>query len=271
MYIRLMKWSAIITTYNSEKVIGSALESLFALPSGEKPSEVVIVDNASSDDTISILDSYNLQIKKILNRQNLGLSKANNLGAALAGGDSLFFLNPDVELMPGVVTALQKFQEENPKAAIIGPAMLDEKGIRQSTARTWPTPLVIASRRTPLGRTAWGGKISLNHMNRFNSSSAPIKPHWLVGAAMWLTPGGRKKVGLMSEKYFLYFEDVEWCWRAWQRGMEVWYEPRAEIRHVCHRESTSGGVALKLHLKSMLRFMTEHPGVLVGAGPGGEQ
>ncbi len=266
-----MKWSAIITTYNSEEVIGRALEALFRLPTEEKPYDVVIVDNASSDNTISIVSSCNLQTKIVLNKHNLGLAKANNLGAARAEGDSLFFLNPDVELLPGAVSALQRFQEENPNAAIIGPAMVDENGIRQSTARTWPGPLVIASRRTPLGRTAWGGKISVNHVDRFNSSSTPLKPHWLVGAAMWLTPDGREKVGLMSEKYFLYFEDVEWCWRTWQRGMEVWYEPRAEIRHVCRRESTSGGTALNFHLKSMLRFMTTHPGVLAGIGPGGEQ
>ena len=263
-----MKWSAIITTYNSGKVIGRALESLFDLQHGEKPSEIVIVDNASSDDTIDVVNSYNMQVSMILNKENLGLSKANNLGAARAKGDSLFFLNPDVELIPGAVTALHEFQEENQEAAIIGPSMVDSSGARQSTARTWPTPCVIASRRTPLGTTALGRRIIHKHMNRFSSSDTPLKPHWLVGAAMWLTPGGRKNVGLMSEKYFLYFEDVEWCWRAWQRGMEVWYEPRAEIRHVCSRESASAGVTMTLHLKSMLRFMAEHPGVLFGAGPG---
>ncbi|MCD4701771.1 MAG: glycosyltransferase family 2 protein [Candidatus Aegiribacteria sp.] len=252
-------------------MIGRALESLSLLPFEEKPSEVVIVDNASSDNTISIVTNCNLQTKIILNEHNLGLSKANNIGAAQAEGDSLFFLNPDVELMPGAVTILQSFQEKNPEAAIIGPAMVDGNGVRQSTARTWPSPLVIASRRTPLGRTAWGRKISSNHMNRFNSSCIPLKPHWLVGAAMWLTPGGREKVGLMSEKYFLYFEDVEWCWRTWQRGMEVWYEPRAVIKHVCHRESASRGTTLNLHLKSMLLFLTTHPRVLFGTGPGRNQ
>ncbi len=266
-----MKWSAIVTTYNSGQVIGRALESLFSLPSGEKPFEVVIVDNSSSDNTIDILKSYKMPIKTIYNRQNLGLSRANNMGAAESTGDSLLFLNPDVEMVAGAVTVLQEFQEANPEAAIIGPRMVDENGVRQSTARTWPTPLVIASRRTSFGGTAYGRKISYNHMNRFNSSDTPVKPHWLVGAAMWLTPHGRERVGLMSEKYFLYFEDVEWCWRAWKRGMEVWYIPRAEIRHVCHRESKSGGRTLGLHLRSMLRFLATHPGVLFGAGPGGNK
>ncbi|MCD4776329.1 MAG: glycosyltransferase family 2 protein [Candidatus Aegiribacteria sp.] len=265
-----MKWSAIITTYNSEQVIERVLNSLFSLPSDERPVDVIIVDNASSDETQSILQSYEWPLKQIFNKGNLGLSKANNLGVTMAGGSSLFFLNPDVEILPGAIKALHKFEEEHPNAAIIGPAMVDENNIRQSTARTWPSPLVIASRRTFLGKTGPGMKIASDHMNRFNSTETPVKPDWLVGAALWLTPSGRERIGLMSEKYFLYFEDVEWCWRTWQRGMDIWFEPKAKIRHVCHRESISGGITLNLHFKSMLRFFATHPGALFGVGPGGK-
>lgn len=266
-----MKWSAIITTYNSEHVIADAVNSLYALPPEEMPYDVIIVDNNSSDSTMAMIASCKLPVKTIVNKQNLGLSKANNLGAALAEGDSLFFLNPDVTILPGAITALCELQEKHPNAAIIGPAMFDENGARQSTARTWPTLLAIASRRTLLGKTAWGKKASFDHMNRFNSSTLPSRAHWLVGAALWLTPNGKRNVGLMSENYFLYFEDVEWCWRAWQSCMEVWYEPGAGIRHVCRRESASGGTTLNYHLKSMLRFMATHPAVLFGMGPGGRK
>lgn len=265
-----MKWSAVITTYNSENVIGRALRSLSILPLSEKPAVVVVVDNASSDSTLNIVESYRtaVPLKIVRNKRNMGLSTANNIGAAQAEKGGLFFLNPDVEILPGAVTALMKFQNAHPQAAIIGPAMTDEDGVRQSTARSWPSPFVIASRRTILGQSSPGRRISSLHMNRFNSSSLPSKTHWLVGAAMWLTPDGHENVGLMSEKYFLYFEDVEWCWRAWKKGMEVWFEPGAEIRHVCRRESVSGGNTLNYHLKSMLRFFASHPAVLFGAGPG---
>ncbi len=266
-----MKWSAIITTYNSEQVIGRALESLIALPPLEKPSSVVIVDNASKDNTIAIVRASALPVKIIINEQNLGLSKANNIGAALIQEGSLFFLNPDVAVMPGAVSELGKFEKEHPEAALIGPAMVDENGARQSTARTWPGPPVIISRRTPLAKTKWGSTIASDHMNRYNSPDSPIRTQWLVGAAMWLTTKGRRQVGLMSEKYFLYFEDVEWCWRAWQSEMEVWFLPNAEIGHVCQRESASGGTTLHYHLKSMLRFIISHPSVIFNTGPGGDK
>jgi len=266
-----MKWSAVITTYNSGQVVCRALDSIFALSPAEMPVDVVVVDNSSSDNTVDLIKSHNMPVKLILNRRNIGLAKANNLGALTASGDSLFFLNPDIELIPGAITELSAFQSSNPEAAIIGPCMVDENGIVQSTARTWPSPSVIASRRTPFGKTQWGRYLSSDHTTRFSSSDEPTEPHWLVGAAMWLTPRGRDRVGLMCEKYFLYFEDVEWCWRAWKMGMEVWYVPRAKIRHVCHRESASGGRALRCHLRSMIRFLTTHPGLMVGALPGGSK
>jgi GT2 family glycosyltransferase len=263
-----MKWSAIITTYNSCSVIGEALDSILSLDPGEYPADIVVVDNNSSDNTVDVLKTYGNRIKLISNNTNLGLSRANNLGASSALGDSLFFLNPDVKLLPGAVTSLHSFQETHPSAGLIGPMMVDGNGVTQSTARTWPTPEVIAARRTGYGHTARGKRISHRHLNFF-SSTDPVSPHWLVGAALWLTPVGRQRVGLMSEKYFLYFEDVEWSLRTWKRNLEVWYVPSAVIMHVCRRESSSGGSVLKHHLKSMFRFLLSHPAVTLGMGPGG--
>ncbi len=264
-----MKWSAVITTYNSGSVIEGAIDSILSLDPGESPCDIIVADNHSRDDTGRILSSYGNRITVLFNLSNLGLSRANNLASARAGGDSIFFLNPDAEVLPGAVTRLFQFQEEHPDAAILGPAMLDASGNLQSTARTWPSPRVIAARRTAFGGSRAGKRISRDHLTRFASDSEPVMPHWLVGAALWLTPAGRRRVGLMSEKYFLYFEDVEWCWRAWKTGMEVWYVPGARIRHVCRRESASGGKTLKYHMKSMIRFLLSHPGVIAGAGPEG--
>lgn len=264
-----MKWSAVITTYNSGPVIEGAIDSILSLDPGEAPCDIIVVDNHSQDDTGKVLSSYGKRITVLLNPSNYGLSRANNQGAALARGDSIFFLNPDVEVLPGAVTCLFQFQEDHPDAAILGPAMLNASGELQPTARTWPSPRVIAARRTAFGGSSRGKRISFDHLTRFASDSEPVMPHWLVGAAMWLTPAGRERVGLMSEKYFLYFEDVEWCWRAWERGMEVWYVPEARIRHVCKRESASGGKTLGYHMKSMIRFLLTHPAVIAGRGPGG--
>ncbi len=263
-----MKWSAIITTFNSEDVIEKALFSLFSLPPAEKPDKIVVVDNASTDKTLLLLESLKNKITLIKNTKNLGLSKANNIGVLKTQTPYLFFLNPDIEILPGAITALEKSVSMNPEAALIGPSMINEKNEQQSTARTWPTPIVVAARRTFLSKTKFGKKIASNHLNMFNAQEELSFPHWLVGAAILLTPKGRKTVGLMSERYFLYFEDVEWCWRAWKRGMTIVFEPNARIKHVCHRESATGGVTLKFHLKSMLLFYLTHPEIFFRYKPG---
>jgi N-acetylglucosaminyl-diphospho-decaprenol L-rhamnosyltransferase len=262
-----MRWSAIITTYNSGLVIADAIDSLLNLDPSESPADIIVVDNDSADGTAEAVSEYGERVTLIRNEANLGLSAANNVGAAAAGGDSLFFLNPDVRILPGAVSALCEFQQSHPEAALLGPAMLDEEGDVQSTARTWPTPITVAARRTSFGNTSMGRRIANDHLHRFTVGSA-VRPHWLVGAAIWLTPFGREEVGLMSERYFLYFEDVEWCLRAWKRNSEVWYVPQAVISHGCRRESVNPGTAMKHHLRSMFRFFGSHPLVALGFGPG---
>jgi hypothetical protein len=260
-------WSAVITAFNSGSTLGNALDSIIGLPPEEKPLDIIVVDNASGDDSGRIASSRP-GVTLVENPVNLGLSRANNMGAAMSRGSSLFFLNPDVEIAPGAITALRGFQRAHPEAALLGPLMTDDQGVPQSTARTWPSLASVAARRTGFGGTGAGAGIARRHLYRFHTG-APERAHWLVGAALWLTPGGRKTVGLMNEGYFLYFEDVEWCLRAWRRGMEVWIVPDAVITHVCRRQSADvTQKAARLHFRSMIRFYSANPFAMFGKGPG---
>jgi GT2 family glycosyltransferase len=156
------------------------------------------------------------------------------------------------------------FQLSHPNAALLGPMMLDSSGLIHSTARTYPTLLDIILRRTPLGRLPGSKKHLRAHLNPAGTDEPSIVD-WLVGAALWLTPAGRDRIGLMSVKYFLYFEDVQWCMRADKAGMDVWFVPEAVIRHESRRESAGGSArALWLHLQSMVRFFSEYPCALIG-------
>ncbi len=255
--------SVVITTYNSEATMADTIESLLRLGIAESPCEIIVVDNASSDDSVKIAEHYD-QITLLRSPENLGLAKANNMGAAAASGSSILFLNPDTVIQPGALAVLMNFQQKHPNAALLGPSMIDVDGTIQSTARTYPSLLDIILRRTPLGKLP----ISEKHLKKHLSTALPNTPSktdWLVGAALWLTPAGREKVGLMSEKYFLYFEDVQWCMRAASAGMGVWYVPEAVIMHAGRRESAGGfGKALWFHLRSMVRFFCEYPCAMIG-------
>jgi N-acetylglucosaminyl-diphospho-decaprenol L-rhamnosyltransferase len=253
--------TVVITTYNSAGVIGAALGSLHALPPGETPGRIIVVDNASSDASADIAESFT-GATVIRSPRNAGLAAANNLGAAQAGPGSILFLNPDTITLPGALKTLAAFDDGHPNAAILGPATIDAAGDAQSTARTFPTLIDISLRRSLLGRLPVLRTRVARHLHPVDGT-APARVDWLVGAALWLTRSGRERVGLMSEDYFLYFEDVEWCWRARESGMEVWLVPDAVIRHECARESaTRPGRALWHHLRSMVRFFSRHPSAL---------
>ena len=255
--------SVIITSYNSSSTLSDTIESLLRLNSDETPKEIIVVDNASSDGSADIAENFQ-ELRVLRSDVNMGLAKANNRGAEISTGRSLLFLNPDTEILPGALNTLMKFEETHPDAGLLGPAMLDSSDTVLSTARTFPTLLDIILRRTLLGKLP--GTHARQRKHLFSAElNNPSRVDWLVGAALWLTGSGRKEFGLMSPAYFLYFEDVEWCFRAREAGMEVWYVPDAVIRHACKRESAGKpGKALWFHLISMIRFFIEHPSVAIG-------
>lgn len=255
--------SVIITTYNSSSTLKSTLSSLENLVPEEKPMETIVVDNCSSDGSAEVAESFE-RVRVIRSSRNMGLARANNLGASRATGSSLLFLNPDTEVRPGALSAMADFEVFHRSAALIGPAMEDASGNRVSTARTWPTPLDIALRRTFLGKLPGARKRLRKHLFPVDGRH-PARVDWISGAAIWATRTGLSGVGLMSERYFLYFEDVQWCMRAARSGMEVWYVPDAVITHEGRRESAGPpGRALWLHLASMVRFFIEYPCAMVG-------
>lgn len=255
--------SVVITSFNSATTLEGTIDSLIKLDISESPHEIIVVDNASSDNSAEIAERYN-QVKLLQNQKNLGLARANNIGAAEAAAGSILFLNPDTVILPGALHTLMDFQDRQPNAALLGPMMIDTSGNIQSTARTCPSLLDIMLRRTLLGKLPCSKQHLQKHLNPVNSDR-PYRVDWVSGAAMWLTPAGRAGVGLMSEKYFLYFEDVQWCMRAAEAGMDVWYVPEAVIRHDGQRESADGfGKALWFHLRSMVRFFSEYPCAVTG-------
>lgn len=253
--------SVIITTFNSAGTLGNTLSSIATLPEEESPFEVILVDNHSDDNTISIAQTYpDIAITRL--PENTGLAHANNTGARQATGKSILFLNPDTELLPGSLSSLKAFETNHPNAGLLGPAMIDMSGNPQSTARSFPAFSDILFRRTPLGKLSCAKDRVESHLRPVDTS-IPAQTDWLVGAALWLTKTGRDKVGLMSDKYFLYFEDVEWCRRMHDAGLDVWLVPESVIKHISRRESSKTfGRAFWHHLHSMAIFYSDYPDMI---------
>lgn len=258
--------SVVITTHNSSRTIADCLSSLLDLNHAETPGRIIVFDNASSDGTPGLCAAFR-DVRTVRSGRNLGLARANNIAAGLCGPGAVLFLNPDVIARPGAISRLEAFCSESCRIGIAGPRLLSADGLIQPSARKFPDPPAIAARRTPWGRTRAGRAAIERHMAQPCDHPTPVD--WLVGAAMLVTARGRESFGLMSDRYFLYFEDVEMCWRAWENGFEVWHVPDAVMEHVSRRESAGRpGRALWLHLRSMLRFYSDHRGALFGRCPG---
>ncbi len=282
-----MDLSIIIVNYNQKNLLKQCGQNILDI----KPNldyEIIVIDNSSSDSSQEMLQnmislggppsSADRQtsadarfcsfahpptggLRFIQNRRNLGFAKAVNQGIKLAQGKYVLILNPDIIVLPGSIETIYQFMENNPRCAVAGPQLLNpNKTVQYSACRfpKWYTPIL---RRTFLGRFGWGKKhlryylmMDWNHQNN-------QEVDWLLGAALMVRREAIKQVGPMDEKFFLYFEDVDWCRRFYQSHWQVWYVAKAKMYHFHQRLSAEQGGPLALfkkitwiHIMSALKY-----------------
>ncbi len=258
-----MKLSVIIVNYNSGALTHSCVESLLkhTLP---KPWEIIVIDNASRDNSVSWLRSDWPEIKVIANDTNRGLAAAVNQGIAEASGQYILMLNPDIIAFPGAVANLINFMDKHPKVGVAGGKLLSPNGQLQHSAFRFYRPQTILFRRTWLGQLPAGrAEIDRFLMSDFDHSvTRPVE--WLMGSCYLLRSKAVEEVGGMDERFFLYFEDVDWCRRFWEKGWHVVYEPTALFSHFHQRSSRSSLLGVltnwttREHIRSAVRYFLKY-------------
>ncbi len=255
--------SIVIVHYNTSSDLLRCLESIFA----HRPScslWVTVVDNASTEAGLDSVRERFTGVDWILNSQNVGYAKGCNQGMAAHQANQYLILNPDIVVQPGALDNLMTFAAAHPRAGIIGPQLLNEDGTIQDSCRRFYTLGTLLLRRTFLGKLFPESQIVRRHlMGDFDHmSSRPVD--WVLGGCMLVSHSALERTGPMDERFFLYFEDVDWCYRMWQAGCEVLYSPDARFHHR-HRRSSAGGTLNRsfwLHLGSLISFY-EKWGLLV--------
>lgn len=192
--------SLIIINYNGAALLPACLEALWR--TDYRPVELIVVDNASGDASLAYVAQAHPQARVIANAENVGFGRACNQGAAAAQGDLLVFLNPDVVVTPEWLDILVAHLAVNPDAAII-----------------CPTTLAPGQERP-----------------RYDTPVEEVAA--VPGAAMALPRAAWRELGGFDEQMFLYWEDVELCWRAWLLGWRVLADLRAMVYH--ERGATAG-------------------------------
>lgn len=227
--------SVIIVTWNSAGEIQQCLQPLKDLPDNW---EVWVVDNKSLDETVEIVKKEFGWVKLIVNRENLGFAKANNQVINQTNTDYVLLLNPDTEAFTGDLKKSLKIIEENPETGMLGVKLTNEDGSLQSNCFHFPTPFKNFIDSVGLYRIFSREKqIEMFAGDLFDYQKAR-RVDWLMGAFMLVRREAIKKAGAVPEDYFLFGEDIDWCWQITKSGFEIRFSPEASVKHKVNK---SGG------------------------------
>lgn len=237
--------SIIVTSYKSPAILKICLKSILdSLKNKNINYEMIVLDSETGEETRDMMEENfpevhpasqeNLQrrVKFIPHKENTGTSKIWNEGIKLAKGKYIGIFNGDMVFEPEAIEKMLGYIKKDSKIGFLGPALLNMNGaIQYSCYGSFYTLWIILCRRTFLGKTFLGRK-TLNKflMKDFDHKSARSVP-WIMGAAMMISQEAIEKVGLIDERFFMYFEDIDWCRRCWEAGYKVVYYPEAEIYH----------------------------------------
>jgi GT2 family glycosyltransferase len=250
--------SIVIVSWNVREDLRECLQSLLRdegsrLESGEI--EIIVVDNASTDGTAGMVNLEFPRVKLLVNSQNLGYTKANNIGINHSRGKYILLLNPDTIVHQGALQALIDCAESHPEAGIIGAKLLNPDGSVQRSARSFPDIGAGLFRNTFLGRLFPNNPFVRRYLLADFGYDEVREVDWVSGAAMLVRRDLIERIGGLDERFWAYCEDVDLCWRTWQAGYKVLFCPNAVITHKVGRSSDQRLVpSLIQHHKSMWLF-----------------
>ncbi|MBN2369729.1 MAG: glycosyltransferase family 2 protein [Vicinamibacteria bacterium] len=254
--------SAVIVSYNTKIDTLRCLASLHDATA--RPLEIVLVDNDSTDETAAAVRDAYPDVIVIEPHENLGFSRANNLGLRRARHPYALIINSDAEARPGAIDALAQLLDERPRVAIAAPRTFNSDGRLQLSFGPPLTPLRELRRlfqdRALRARQA-AARDRLEKMCREER-----RPAWVSGSCFLARAQVLTAVGLFDEKFFLYEEDVDLCLRVRRAGWTVVFTPTADIVHHEGRSAAHDRRHVKLEYhRSHLRYYRKHNGPLATA------
>lgn len=230
-----------------------------AAPGNPIDIEILVVDNASSDGSAELVAEAFPQVRLYRSPTNLGFPGGNNAGYRISRGRYFLLLNSDTVVPPGALEELVRFADENPRAGIVGPRVLNPDGSLQMSCRRFPTLGAGLFRNTPLGKLFPNNRFTRDYLMTDWDHGTPRAVDWVSGCCLLARREMVEEVGLLDEAFFMYCEDVDWAYRAGQKGWQVLYNPRATIIHEIGRSTDQAVTRMIVQFhKSMYRFFCKH-------------
>ncbi len=253
-----MDISIIIVSWKVKEKLRANLTALSLALAGLK-AEVLVVDNNSQDGTVDMIQSEFPEVKLIVNRDNLGFAKANNQGIKEASGDFILLLNPDMRVFPETIKAMLAWARLHPQAVVSGCRLETETGALVPHVRRFPRltdQLAVILKLPHLFPHLLDAYLQADFDYQQAAKVDSIRgAFFLINCQVWEKIAGSAKP-LLDERYFIWFEEVDFCRQVYQYGGEVWYTPAA--RCIDYVGQSFGQVNLRLKQKyvqeSMLKY-----------------
>lgn len=265
--------AAIIVSYNTRALLGDCLRSLRRCT---LPLRILVVDNGSRDGSPELVRDGFPEAELVEAGRNAGFAGGTNIGLRALGSERdtetrrhgdrerlsvpvgvprppglpvypyVLVLNPDTVVHPGAIEAMVAFLEAHPRVGLVGPRLLNPDGTPQPAAFRFPTLLMTALDLFPPGELLPGRLLNSWWHGRYpqERGDAPFPIDHPLGACMLVRRELLADVGAMDEAYFMYSEEVEWCWRIRRAGWAIWQVPDARVTHV-------GGAATRQFRRAM--------------------
>ena len=254
-----MELSIIIVNYNVRQFLENALTSIFRALEGIE-GEVFVVDNASDDGSAEMVRSKFPAVRLIENSGNLGFARANNQALREAAGRYLLLINPDTIVQEDTFRVMMRFFEETPEAGLAGCRILNPDGTFQLPCRrSFPTPWVAFTRISGLAALFPSSRLFGRYTLTYLSQNETYPVDAVSGSFMMLRRGVYAKVGGLDESFFMYGEDLDWCFRVGQAGFRVYYVHATKIVHFKGESTRRSDIDEIRHFYGAMRlFVRKH-------------
>lgn len=261
-----MDLSIAIVSWNTRDLLDRCLASLPKSARGLQ-SEVIVVDNASTDGTQALVRERHPSVGLIANADNAGFTRANNQALGASTGRHFLLLNPDTVCAGGALSTLVRFLDDHQEAGAVGPLVLNPDSTLQFSWARFPR-LRFEVRGTLDRRIE--GVPAVPTTPEAVKALGPFRTDWIGGCCMMVRREAIAQVGPMDERYFMYCEELDWCYRLCRAGWQVCVEPASEIIHFGGQSSmqTSEKAEAYLRRSKSLFFAKYHgraSGMLLGS------
>lgn len=255
----MLDLSVIIVNYNTRDMTLECLRTLIGRLEGLS-TEVLLVDNGSSDGSADAVASAFPTVKLIRSNHNLGFGAGNNMALRQSSGKYFLLLNSDAFPRPGALPALVQYLEKNPDVGVVGPRLLNADGSLQISCFRYPSPA-----------RAWLENLAISSLFRSHPKIGDYRrwPHdteravdWVIGACLLVRREVYEKVGGFDERFFMYAEETDWQARIRDAGWKIGFTPAAEVTHLAGASGKENRKQVNEHFfRSLDLYEHKHHGI----------